>query len=46
MNFRERLLTALNFDIPDRVPIFSYELVGYDSKLFGNETKEESINLM
>ena len=30
MNSRERLLTALNCEIPDRVPISTYELVGFD----------------
>ena len=33
---RERLLIALTGRIPDRVPISTYELVGYNSKAFEN----------
>ncbi|MFH1228090.1 MAG: uroporphyrinogen decarboxylase family protein [Planctomycetota bacterium] len=36
MNPRERLLTALNCNIPDRVPISTYELVGYNSQAWEN----------
>ena len=36
MNRRERLLSALACEIPDRVPISTYELVGYNSKAFEN----------
>jgi len=36
MNSRERILAALSRRIPDRVPISTYELVGYNSKAFEN----------
>lgn len=36
MNSRQRLLTALECKAPDRVPISTYELVGYNSKAFEN----------
>ncbi|KPL12238.1 hypothetical protein AMJ85_01525 [candidate division BRC1 bacterium SM23_51] len=36
MNSRERILTALRCQVPDRVPISTYELVGYNSKAFEN----------
>ncbi|MCL4507452.1 MAG: hypothetical protein M1434_13690 [Chloroflexi bacterium] len=36
MNSRERLLTALACQVPDRVPISTYELVGYDSRSVEN----------
>ena len=36
MNSRQRLLTALECDMPDRVPISTYELVGYNTKAFEN----------
>jgi len=36
MNSRERLLTAINCQEPDRVPISTYELVGYNSKSWEN----------
>ena len=36
MNSRQRLLTALQCGTPDRVPISTYELVGYDSHLLEN----------
>jgi len=36
MNSRERILTALSCRAPDRVPISTYELVGYNSKAFEN----------
>jgi len=36
MNSRERLLAVLNGQIPDRVPISTYELVGYNSKAWEN----------
>jgi hypothetical protein len=36
MNSRERILTALRCEAPDRVPISTYELVGYNSKAFEN----------
>lgn len=36
MNSRERLLTALNFQEPDRVPISTYGLVGNNSKAWEN----------
>lgn len=37
MNSRERLLTALRGDVPDRVPISTYELVGYNSQAWENQ---------
>lgn len=37
---RERLLAVMNGEIPDRVPISTYELCGYNSKSFENQ--EES----
>ena len=36
MTSRERILTALRRGTPDRVPISTYELVGYNSKAFEN----------
>ncbi len=33
---RQRLLKALNCGVPDRVPISTYELVGYNSKAWEN----------
>ena len=36
MNSRERILTALECRTPDRMPISTYELVGYNSKAFEN----------
>lgn len=36
MNSRERLLTAIKRGQPDRVPVSTYELVGYNSKSFEN----------
>jgi len=36
MNSRERLLAALDGRTPDRVPISTYELVGYNSKAWEN----------
>lgn len=36
MNSRKRLLTVLNGQIPDRVPISTYELVGHNSKAWEN----------
>lgn len=37
MNNRERLLAALDLRVPDRVPISTYELVGYNSLSFENQ---------
>ena len=36
MNSRERILMALNGGIPDRVPVSTYELVGYNSRAWEN----------
>ena len=36
MTSRERLLTTLRGEIPDRVPVSCYELVGYDTHNFCN----------
>ncbi len=36
MNSRERLLSTLAGEIPDRVPISTYEVSGYNSKAFEN----------
>jgi len=36
MNSRQRLLATLNDQIPDRVPISTYELVGYNSHSWEN----------
>lgn len=36
MNSRERILVALGGQAPDRVPISTYELVGYNSRAFEN----------
>lgn len=36
MTSRERLLTVLDGGVPDRVPISTYELVGYNSRAFEN----------
>ncbi len=36
MNSRERLLAAINGQIPDRAPISTYELVGYNSRAWEN----------
>jgi len=36
MTSRERLLCVLNGKTPDRVPVSTYELVGYDTKNFCN----------
>jgi len=36
MTSRERLLAVLNGRMPDRVPISSYELVGYNSQAWEN----------
>jgi len=36
MTSRERLLKALACEVPDRVPISTYELVGYNSRSFEN----------
>ncbi len=45
MTSRERLLAVLSFRPPDRVPISTYELVGYDSKSWRNNEPSYS-NLM
>ncbi len=45
MNSRERLLKAINCEIPDRVPISTYELVGFNSKSFENND-QSYFNLM
>ena len=37
MNSRERLIKALKGGIPDRVPISTYELVGWNSDSFENQ---------
>ena len=37
MTGRERLLAALNRDCPDRVPVSTYELVGFNSQSFENQ---------
>lgn len=37
MNSRERLLAVLHREIPDRVPISTYELCGYNSRSFENQ---------
>jgi len=37
MTSRERLLAVLKGEIPDRVPVSCYELVGYDTKNFCNQ---------
>ena len=37
MTSRERLLAVLNGQMPDRVPISCYELVGYDTHNFCNQ---------
>lgn len=37
MTSKERLLTTLRGEIPDRVPISCYELVGYDTQNFCNQ---------
>ena len=37
MTSRERLLCALRGEIPDRVPVSCYELVGYDTHNFCNQ---------
>ncbi len=37
MNSRERLLAVLEGKIPDRVPVSTYELVGYNSQSFENK---------
>ena len=37
MNSRERLLIALAGGTPDRVPVSTYELVGYNSRHFENQ---------
>ena len=37
MNSRERLLKVLNGQMPDRVPVSTYELVGYNSQSFENK---------
>ena len=37
MNSRERLLAVLDGRIPDRVPISTYELVGYNSRAWENQ---------
>ncbi len=36
MNSKERLKKVLSLEIPDRVPISTYELVGYNSRAFEN----------
>ena len=36
MTSRERLLTALACEVPDRVPVSTYELAGYNSKAWEN----------
>lgn len=36
MTSRERILTALRGGTPDRVPVSTYELVGYNSRAFEN----------
>lgn len=36
MTSKERLLKVLNGEIPDRVPISTYELCGFNSKSFEN----------
>ena len=36
MNSRQRILTALKCQAPDRVPISTYELAGYNSRSFEN----------
>jgi len=38
MNSRQRLLAALDGRVPDRVPISTYELVGYNSTAWENNT--------
>ncbi|MDY5014556.1 MAG: uroporphyrinogen decarboxylase family protein [Eubacteriales bacterium] len=37
MTSRERLLTVMRGEIPDRVPISTYEVVGYNSAVFYNK---------
>ena len=37
MNSKERLLAVLKGQIPDRVPVSTYELVGYNSHSFENQ---------
>ena len=37
MNSRERILKALKCETPDRVPISTYELAGYNSRAFENK---------
>jgi uroporphyrinogen-III decarboxylase len=39
MTSRERLLKVLNGEIPDRVPVSTYELCGFNSKAFENNDK-------
>jgi len=39
MNSRERLLVALNGQMPDRVPISTYELVGHNSRSWENDLR-------
>ncbi|MFA5858869.1 MAG: uroporphyrinogen decarboxylase family protein [Elusimicrobiota bacterium] len=36
MSSRERLLTVIEHKVPDRVPVSTYELVGYNSKAWEN----------
>jgi uroporphyrinogen-III decarboxylase len=42
MNSRERLLAVLNGQIPDMVPISTYELCGFNSKSFENNDESYS----
>ncbi len=37
MTSRQRLLTALDGGVPDRVPVSTYELVGFNSRSFENQ---------
>ncbi|OHB60434.1 MAG: hypothetical protein A2Y12_18790 [Planctomycetes bacterium GWF2_42_9] len=39
MTSRERLLKVLNGELPDRVPVSTYELCGFNSKAFENNDK-------
>ena len=40
MTSRERILAALACETPDRVPVSTYELVGYNSRTFEKENYE------
>jgi len=37
MNSKERLLACMNGQVPDRVPISTYELCGYNPDSFENQ---------